>query len=247
MATSDTTAQSPTAAVGGRSVRRALAWRQATVANMVTETATARTLVFDTDDWGGHVAGQHVDIRLTAPDGYQATRSYSLSSGPSEAPQITVERVYDGEVSPYLVDVVEPGDEIELRGPIGGYFIWEPGDGRPMLVAGGSGIAPLRAMWRAATDTQLTLLYSAQTPERILFADELATSANVDATIHLTRATHPVHQSGRIGADDLETAIGADPPAVIYVCGPTAFVESIARHLVELAVDPQTIRTERFG
>lgn len=237
----------PTTTATTRSIRQALAWRPATVADTVTETATARTLIFDIDDWSGHLAGQHVDVRLTAPDGYQATRSYSLSSGPTEAPQITVERVDDGEVSPYLVDVIEPGDQIELRGPIGGYFVWEQADGQPLLIGGGSGIAPLRAIWRATPTTKPTVLYSAQTPERIIFDGELTTGTNLDARIHLTRSSHPAHRSGRIGAEDLRSTMQATAPDVIYVCGPTGFVETIARHLVDLDVDPRTIRTERFG
>jgi ferredoxin-NADP reductase len=228
-------------------MRQTLAWRHATVADTVSETATARTLAFDIDGWDGHLAGQHLDVRLTAPDGYQASRSYSLSSGPTEAPQITVERVVDGEVSPYLVDVVEPGDQIELRGPIGGYFVWEPTDGQPLLIGGGSGIAPLRAIWRATATTKPTVLYSAQTPERIIFGDELTAGTRLDARIHLTRASHPAHRSGRIGTEDLRNAVQAAPPAVVYVCGPTGFVETIARQLVDLDVDPQAIRTERFG
>ena len=239
---------SPLRTVAAPPVRRALAWRQATVADTITETDTARTLILDIQDWDGHLAGQHLDVRLTAPDGYQATRSYSLSSGPTEAPQITVERVADGEVSPYLVDVIEPGDEIEIRGPIGGYFVWEPATGgRPLLVGGGSGIAPLRSIWRAQASTRATVLYSAQTAERILFRDELAAGTEVDARIHLTRATHPDYESGRIEADDLQRVIESAPPDITYVCGPTAFVEDVARHLVNLNVDPRTIRTERFG
>ncbi len=238
---------SPTTQSAPSAVRRKLAWQQAVVADTVTETASARTLVFDIDAWPGHLAGQHVDVRLTAPDGYQATRSYSLSSGPTEAPQITVERVDDGEVSPYLVDVIEPDDQIELRGPIGGYFVWEPANGQPLLIGGGSGIAPLRAIWRANHATKATVLYSAQSLERVMFGDELATGTNLDARIHLTRTSHPDHRSGRIGAEDLRSAIQTSPPAVIYVCGPTTFVETISRHLVDLDVDPRTIRTERFG
>lgn len=229
-------------------VRRKLAWHQATVIDTIAETSSARTMVFDIEDWTGHIAGQHVDVRLTAEDGYQATRSYSLSSGPAEAPQITVERVVDGEVSPYLVDAIEPGDEIELRGPIGGYFVWQPTDGRPLLIGGGSGIAPLRAMWRGSNSTiGATLLYSARTEERLLFVDELRSSSGLEATIHLTRDSGPAYRSGRIGADELKAAVDARPPAVVFVCGPTAFVESIAAHLVDLRVDPRTIRTERFG
>ncbi|MGI9605957.1 MAG: FAD-binding oxidoreductase [Acidimicrobiales bacterium] len=245
MTTSDTS-ERPTATKP--TVRQALAWRQAVVSDAIAETASARTLVLDVEGWGEHLAGQHVDVRLTAEDGYQATRSYSLSSGPNEAPQITVERVADGEVSPYLVDVIECGDQIELRGPIGGYFVWEPAAGQPLLVGGGSGIAPLRAIWRARSDSsRTTVLYSAQTSERLIFVDELIAGADVDARIHLTRGTHTDHTSGRIGASDLKTAIEAAPPAIIYVCGPTAFVEAIAGHLVDLLVDPRAIRTERFG
>ncbi len=238
---------SPQTAVAAPPVRRALAWRQATVAGTITDTDTSRTLVFDIEHWDGHLAGQHLDLRLTAPDGYQATRSYSLSSGPTEAPQITVERVADGEVSPYLVDVIERGDQIELRGPIGGYFVWEPTTGHPLLVGGGSGIAPLRAIWRAQASRRATVLYSAQTAERILFRDEITAGSEVDARIHLTRATNPDYESGRIGADDLQRVIESAAPDVTYVCGPTAFVEAIARDLVDLNVDPRTIRTERFG
>ena len=228
-------------------VRRALAWRQATVADAITETDTARTLVFNIEGWDGHRAGQHVDLRLSAPDGYQATRSYSLSSGPNEAPQITVERVDDGEVSPYLVDVIKPGDQIELRGPIGGYFVWEPATGNPLLIGGGSGIAPLRAIWRAQANSQATILYSAQTADRVLFGDELTAEPKAGTRIHLTRDAHPDYESGRIGIDDLRRVIESATPDVTYVCGPTAFVEDIARHLVDLNVDPRTIRTERFG
>lgn len=229
-------------------VRRKLAWRQAAVIDIIAETASARTLVFDLDGWDGHVAGQHVDVRLTAEDGYQATRSYSLSSGPNEAPQITIEPVSDGEVSPYLAEELEPGDEVELRGPVGGYFVWVPSDGDQLLVGGGSGIAPLRAMWRARAGTaRSTVLYSARTEDRAIFACELATDPTLDARIHLTRETRAGYRSGHIGAADLETALETASPGVIYLCGPTAFVEAVSNHLVRLDVDPRTIRAERFG
>jgi ferredoxin-NADP reductase len=232
-------------------VRRRLAWRQARVVETIAETATARTIVFDLDGsmgWEGHVAGQHIDLRLTADDGYQATRSYSLSGGPTEAPQITVELVDDGEVSPYLVEVVEEGDEIELRGPIGGYFVWEPAERSVLLVGGGSGIAPLRAMWRARKDTTpITVLYSAQTEARVMFADELASLDGVDVRIHLTRETRPPHAAGRIDADALADAIDLAADTDVYVCGPTAFVESVSGDVVDLGIDSRTVRTERFG
>jgi ferredoxin-NADP reductase len=239
-------AERPPAAGGG--VRRKLAWRPARVVDLVAETRTARTLVFDVDAWSGHTAGQHVDVRLTADDGYQATRSYSLSSGPTEPPQITVERVEDGEVSPYLVDVVERGDEIELRGPIGGYFVWEPVASALLLVGGGSGIAPLRAMWRARTGaTGTTVVYSAQSEDRVIFADELAALEDTDVRIHLTRETRPGYASGRLEADDLASVVGAGEAPAVFVCGPTGFVETVSGHLVDLDVEPRTIRTERFG
>ena len=133
-------------------IRQRLAWRAATVVDSITESTTARTLVLGIDGWDSHRAGQHMDVRLTAPDGYQATRSYSLSSGPGEAPQITVERVDDGEVSPFLVDEIAVGESFEVRGPIGGYFVWKPADAPVVLIGGGSGLAPLRAIWRAAAD-----------------------------------------------------------------------------------------------
>jgi len=240
--------------VATRGVRARLAWRTALVGGTVAETATARTIVFDLDaagGWSGHVAGQHVDVRLTAPDGYQATRSYSLSSGPDETPQITVERVPDGEVSPFLVDVVEDGDEIELRGPIGGYFVWQPSDRPLVLIGGGSGIAPLRAMWRAGLEaTPTTVLYSAQTHARVMFRpelDALATDDDADVRIHLTRETRPGMVSGRVDADAISAVLEQRQHADVFVCGPTAFVESVTRHLVDLDVDPTTIRTERFG
>jgi ferredoxin-NADP reductase len=242
MTAPDTTAQPTPAPLA---VRQALAWRRAVVSAAITETASARTLVLDIEGWDRHLAGQHVDIRLTAEDGYQATRSYSLSSGPDEAPQITIERVAEGEVSPYLVDVIEPGDTIELRGPIGGYFTWEPNTGRPLLIGGGSGIAPLRSIWRANAGPT-TVLYSAQRAERIIFVDELAANG-LDARIHLTRTADPAHRKGRLMAQDLRAALEDNPPAVTYVCGPTAFVETITRHLLDLGGDPRTIRTERFG
>jgi ferredoxin-NADP reductase len=217
------------------------------VTSSICETATARTLVLDVDGWDGHVAGQHVDLRLTADDGYQATRSYSLSSAPGEPPQITVERVNDGEVSPFLVDVADTGTAFEVRGPIGGYFAWEPSDEPLLLVGGGSGIAPLRAMWRARTPaTPLTLLYSAQAADRIIYAAELD-EASFDAEIFLTREAHPRHRQGRIDTPVLADHVEARCPAATFVCGPTAFVETVATALASTGLEPALIRTERFG
>lgn len=248
--TANPTTERPTRS--GQGVQRRLAWRKAIVIGTMTETTTARTLILGIDDWSGHLAGQHMDVRLTAEDGYQATRSYSLSSAPDEPPQITVERVTDGEVSPHLVDVIERGDDFEIRGPIGGYFVWQPVDGDLLLIGGGSGIAPLRAMWRHRSTTpttarptaRTTVMYSARAADRVIFADELATEPNLDVRIHLTRETRPDHRSGRIGRADLASVIG---PANTYVCGPTGFVEAMSAHLIDLGVDPRTIRTERFG
>jgi len=230
-------------------VRTHLAWREATVVAVRRESSSARTLRLDVPDWGQHVAGQHLDLRLTADDGYQATRSYSLSSGPGEAPEITVERVDGGEVSPFVVDEVEVADTFEVRGPIGGYFVWNQADAdRPLLlIGGGSGIAPLRAMWRAAQATvPVTVLYSARTLDRIVFGGELATTDGLDAHIHVTRESANGYRDGHIDQATIAEAVGDRQPAV-FVCGPTAFVEAMASHLVAANVDPSAIRTERFG
>lgn len=230
-------------------VRKHLVWREATVVEARSESSSARTLRLDVPDWGTHVGGQHLDLRLTADDGYQATRSYSVSSGPGEAPEITVERVDDGEVSPYLVDDVEVGDTFEVRGPVGGYFVWnDTGDGQPLLlIGGGSGIAPLRAIWRDAMGkVPVTLLYSARDQSRIIYGDEIAASAGVVGHIYLTRETAEGYLDGRIDESATAEAVGDTKPSV-FVCGPTAFVEAVATHLVAADVDPKSIRTERFG
>lgn len=232
-------------------VRRRLAWQSVTIADARSETATARTLRFDVDGWPGHLGGQHVDVRLTADDGYQTTRSYSLSSGPGEDPQITVERVDDGEVSPFLVDIAEPGTTLELRGPIGGYFVWEP-DGEPLLlVGGGSGIAPLRSMWRARTGvTPVTVVYSARTRDRIIFGDELTGSGpgvDLDVELFVTREQAADAHHGRLDAARLALIVERTKPAQTFVCGPTAFVETVAVGLVDAGLDTRSIRTERFG
>ena len=228
--------------------RPRLTWRTATVTRTVTETPTARTIVFDIPEWDRHTAGQHIDLRLTAPDGYQATRSYSLSSGPGEAPQITVERVDDGEVSPFLVDIAKDGDTLEIRGPVGGYFIWELGPAPLLLIGGGSGIAPLRSMWRAnTTSSHPTILYSTRTKNRIIYRAELATFDPIMVKVHLTRQQHDGYQTGRIDIAALNAALNGTPPPHTYVCGPTSFVESITQTLITLHPQPNMIRTERFG
>jgi ferredoxin-NADP reductase len=221
-------------------------WQDAVVVATTSETNTARTIVLDVPNWVSHRAGQHIDIRLSAPDGYQATRSYSISSGPAEPPQITVERVDDGEVSPFLVDVVADNDTFEVRGPIGGYFVWDPDPTPLLLIGGGSGIAPLRAMWRAASDaTPVTVLYSARDQGRLIYRDELAARDRV--RIHLTRDTAPGFVEGRIGQDSLSAALDGKSDPRTFVCGPTAFVEAIITDLTSLMDDPRTIRAARFG
>jgi ferredoxin-NADP reductase len=233
-------------------VRQRLAWREAIVVASVTESASARTLVLEVDGWDDHRAGQHLDVRLTAPDGYQATRSYSLSSGPGEAPQITVERVVDGEVSPFLVDEIDVGESIEVRGPIGGYFVWETSDAPVVLIGGGSGLAPLRAIWRAAAGHPKPVVIgaSARSVDRLIYGDELQA---LDATVHLTRETTSGYRAGRIDRADLDGLLACaksqddTTDAVVFVCGPTDFVEHIATLLREGGVQPDAMRLERFG
>jgi ferredoxin-NADP reductase len=229
----------------------------ATVRAVREETPVARTLVLDVPKWPGHVAGQHVDVRLTAEDGYQAERSYSIASAPEAADlELTVERIDDGEVSPYLTDEVREGDQFELRGPVGGHFTWRVEQGGPLLlVAGGSGLVPLMAMLRhrAANgrgDVDARLLVSARRWEDVLFRDELEGLADVRTRYTLTREQPPgwTGFDRRVDAAMLE-AVGP-PPAEsprVFVCGPTAFVERAADLLVAAGHDPRAIRAERFG
>ena len=222
----------------------------------VAETPRAKSIVLELPEWPGHRAGQHVDIRLTAEDGYQAQRSYSIASAPDdELLTLTVERLDDGEVSPYLTEVLEPGDELELRGPIGGYFVWEASLPRPLqLIAGGSGIVPLRAMLRhwAAADRPVParLLYSARALDDAIFREELLGLAGLDVRIALTRAWPDGWSSHRGRIDRGLVDAAAWPPSErprIYVCGPTAFVEAAAELLVASGHRPDSIKTERFG
>jgi ferredoxin-NADP reductase len=236
--------------MAGTAVLGRLTWRVAHVAGLVEETATTRTLVLDVDGWEGHRAGQHVDIRLTAEDGYQAQRSYSIASGPDD-PQIalTVERIDDGEVSPYLVDEARTGDTFELRGPIGGYFAWEPADGGPLLlVGGGSGVVPLRAMLRARPpEVRARLVYSTRTFDSVIFREELE-SLGDDVVLTLTRERREGIRAGRADAALLrEVGFPPGEEPRVFVCGPTSFVESVASALVDLGHAPERIRTERFG
>jgi ferredoxin-NADP reductase len=229
------------------------------VVELVEETAQTRSIALSLPGWSGHRAGQHVDVRLTAEDGYQAQRSYSIASAPEDADLVlTVERIDDGEVSPYLVDELRPGDELELRGPIGGYFVWEARLGGPLLlVAGGSGIAPFRAILRhhrAITNTTpIRLLYSARTVADVIYREELMmmrVDGVTDIRFTLTRERLEGWDgyTGRINADLLSDIVW--PPSerpLVYVCGPTAFVETAASTLVALGHEPVRIRTERFG
>jgi ferredoxin-NADP reductase len=239
-------------------VRGRLTWQTATVAEVVAETPQASTIVFEVPDWPGHRAGEHVDVRLTAEDGYQAQRSYSIASAPDDPGlALTVERLDDGEVSPYLVGELRAGDEIELRGPIGGYFVWEPSERGPlMLVAGGSGIVPLMAMIRtraaAGDDTETRLLYSSRSEDAVLYRDELERlSGNGLTVVHALTDSQPpgwTSYARRVDAEML-AEVGprpADRPRV-YACGPTPFVEAVAEALVRLGHDPLAIKTERFG
>jgi len=236
-----------------------LSWLAGDVVQLIDETAGAKSILLDLHGWPGHRAGQHVDVRLTAEDGYEAERSYSIASAPEDDNVVlTVERLENGEVSPYLVDELRPGDELELRGPIGGYFVWENALGGPLLLlAGGSGIVPLRAMLRhwVATESSVPvrLLYSARTLEDVIYHDELARLAaydEVDIRFTLTRDAPEEWRGYRRRIDREILAEVAWPPAerpLVYICGPTAFVEVAATTLVQLGHDAARIKTERFG
>jgi ferredoxin-NADP reductase len=240
------------AAVPGR-----LNWRVAALAAARDETATARTLVLDVPGWPGHLAGQHVDVKLTAEDGYSAQRSYSIASAPDGTRlELTVQRIGDGEVSPYLTEVLEPGDPLELRGPIGGWFVWSPQAPTPLLlVAGGSGVVPLMAMIRAhaaaKSSVPLRLIYSVRTPADAMYAPELsqrAVASPLEVTYLYTRAAPPGGRAGRINPDVIaEAAWPPEDKPAIFICGPTGFVETAADLLVAAGHDPAAIKTERFG
>jgi ferredoxin-NADP reductase len=241
------------AAVLGR-----LSWRAAQVVAVRGESASARTLALDLPDWPGHLPGQHVDVRLTAADGYRAQRSYSIASAPDGSRvELTVERLADGEVSPYLTDELRPGNLLELRGPIGGWFVWRPGDTDPvLLLGGGSGVVPLMAMVRTRVANggtmPMRLVYS--TRDTVLYGDELRRLAErepqLDVELVYTRRA-PEGREGPVGRLDAArlAALGwppADRPAS-FVCGPTGFVEAVANLLVDQGHAPEQIRTERFG
>jgi ferredoxin-NADP reductase len=243
------------AAVLGR-----LTWLLAEVVEFVTETTRVKSLILSVPGWPGHVPGQHVDVRLTAEDGYQAQRSYSIAT-PADGERIvlTVERLEDGEVSPFLTDELRPGDRFELRGPIGGYFVWDGSDGGPLrLVGGGSGIVPLAAMLRhregLGSNGPAALLYSARTEGDLIYREELDRLAGEDGDLRvaytLTREQPPgwAGYGRRIDPEMLAEVLGSpDPAATAFVCGPTSFVEVAADALVGLGYEPGRVRTERFG
>jgi ferredoxin-NADP reductase len=246
--------------VAGGAVLGRLGWRVAEVVEVRPETSRTKTIAFDVRGWPGHRAGQHVDVRLTAEDGYQAERSYSIASAPESARlELTVERLDDGEVSPYLTEELRPGDAIELRGPVGGYFVWDPdAQGSVLLVGGGSGVVPLMAMARhrsaEASMIPTRLLYSARTLDDVIYRDELmqldADGNGFEVVYTLTR-TQPDGWQGydrRVDRDLLaEVAPAPAELGLSFVCGPTPFVEAVASALVDLGHQPARVKTERFG
>lgn len=247
------------AAVPGR-LNRAASWRIARLVESREETATAGTLVLEVPDWPGHTPGQHVDVRLTAPDGYRAERSYSIASAADgNRVELTVQRVPDGEVSPYLLDILSVGDPVEIRGPVGGWFVWRSAEPAPvLLVAGGSGIVPLMAMVRArraaGSRVPFRLIYSARTPRDVYFADELRQRVRDDGGLDVgyvyTRETPDGWPSSahRIGVADVNSqGWPAELEPTCFVCGPTGFVETVADILVALGHDSRRVKTERFG
>jgi ferredoxin-NADP reductase len=239
---------------------RRLLWRIGEVVETRLEAPRAKSIILDVPGWEGHKAGQHVDIRLTAEDGYQAQRSYSIASAPEDGRlALVVERLEDGEVSPYLTDELRVGDPLELRGPIGGWFTWEATEGGPLLlVAGGSGIAPLMAMIRhraaAHSDAPARLLYSSRSREDTIYAEDLDRLAAEDGALEvfytLTRSQPPgwTGYGRRIDTEMLEeVAPSPEQRPLVFVCGPTPLVETVATVLVELGHDPARVKTERFG
>lgn len=263
----------PAATAAPRPAVRRLIWREAEVQEIVPETARVKSFALRVPGWPGHLPGQHVDVRLTAADGYQAERSYSIASAPEPAPTptptqgerqgellvLTVERIDDGEVSPFLTEELRVGDKLELRGPIGGYFTWAAGVRRPLqLLAGGSGIVPLMAMLRhrarVAPELPARLLYSSRTWDSIIYAEELRRLSDRDprlTVVHtLTRESPPgwTGQSRRVDGTMLRAmAFPPEEEPDVFVCGPTPFVESVANQLVDWGHDAGRVKTERFG
>jgi ferredoxin-NADP reductase len=242
--------------VAGAALLGRLTWLVAEVAGAVQETPRVRTLVLEADGWTGHRAGQHVDVRLTAEDGYQAERSYSIASAPGEPLAITVEQLEDGEVSPYLVGEVVDGDRFEIRGPIGGYFVWDgSGDAPVLLIAGGSGVVPLMSMIRhraaIGSSTPTRLLYSSRSYEDVIYRSELEDPADGLEVFHTLTRSQPPGWTGyarRIDAELLgEVAWPAADEPRVFICGSTRFVDAAADGLVAMGYPALSIRTERFG
>ena len=246
--------------MAGAAILGGLEWRTGTVLERRKETASAYTLVLDVPGWPGHDAGQHLDVRLTAPDGYSASRSYSIANAAAGTRiELTIEELRDGEVSPYLAESAAIGDPLEVRGPIGGWFIWRPSQTEPVqLIAGGSGVVPLMAMIRSRALAQsrapFRLLYSVRAPESIIYGDELMMRAQDGSGLEVTFAYTRSAPDGwprapkRIDAQILmDATIPPEHKPSCYVCGPTPFVESAANLLIAAGHDPNAIKTERFG
>ena len=242
--------------MAGTALRGRLTWQVAKVSAVTVETASVRTLTLDVPHWPGHRAGQHLDIRLTDEDGYVAERSYSIASAPGEPVAITVERLDDGEVSPYLTDELRAGDDLELRGPIGGYFVWEPENGGPLLLlAGGSGIVPLRSILRHRERTgsavPVRLLYSSRTLNDVIYRAEFDQPAHGVEVIYTLTRSQPPDWSGYARRADAallaEVAWPASTMPLAYACGPTNFVEAVSQALVQSGYQQERVKTERFG
>ena len=246
--------------MAGTALLGRLKWRFGTLAEVVQETPRVASLYFDIPEWPGHLAGQHVDVRLTAEDGYQAERSYSIASPPEDSRvALTVERLDDGEVSPYLVGELHAGDKVELRGPIGGFFVWKADDPRPLLlVAGGSGVVPLMAMVRhrarAGGMAPARLLFSSRTLADVIYREELdrlAAAGDGFAVYHTLTRDKPAGWNGYTRRVDRsmmeEVAWPKEQSPAVFICGPTSFVEAAATLLVEMGHPPASIKTERFG
>ena len=246
--------------MAGAAILGGLDWRAGTVLERKKETASAYTLVLDVPQWPGHDAGQHLDVRLTAPDGYSASRSYSIANASNGTRvELTVEELHDGEVSPYLAEGISVGDPLEVRGPIGGWFVWRPSQTEPVqLIAGGSGVVPLMAMIRTRAQTHnaapFRLLYSVRAPQSIIYGDELMMRAQEHSGLDVAFAYTRMIPDGwarapkRIDAEILmETTIPPEQKPSCYVCGPTPFVESAANLLIAAGHDADRIKTERFG
>ena len=247
------------AAVPGRLISGPRPWLVATIKSVADETAAARTLMVDVPGWPGHLPGQHADVRLTAEDGYSAQRSYSIASAPEPGRlAFTVQRLDDGEVSPYLAGIAEPGDQFDLRGPIGGWFTWSPSpeSAQPLLLlAGGSGVVPLMSMIRAhgaaKREVPVGLIYSVRSPSDVIYAPELSErslSSPLFSTLLYTRSAHRGVPPGRINAAVIAaSAFPPDSNPAIFVCGPSGFVEAATSLLVEAGHPAPAIKTERFG